>query len=502
MQYVLNDRRTYITTIEFRNTSPILNIERLRLFQEEGLVGNFTKKEFRYSFDNVSWQPWQTLTNSNLMSIGFQDQNNFFIHIKYTRTNVIAGNVNAIYLTYDSKRITPPSPLDSSIIDADYLQGENGEYYLNRENQIGPFTDLEVKNVVSLDTSTYVGTYDHRVDTSDGTTLYFRSLVSDSSSLIIAEDTSGLINFHLDIASVVTDISTSHVFYDTTLDPSIAMVNSVGGIPAGTTVAQLTGDSVTSILNDLLFPTVYPSYVAPSISFTMSPTTTLYEVSTNIATLAFTTSFSRGQILIGSTEQNKRSGVPSSYFFSGLGLVDVSSSSLTNVQSLSGFNVQKGNQTWSSAVLFLVGPQPYDSKGNIWDIPLDAGEIFSTSRTIEGAYPIFATTSSINTLTKQTLVSMSTSIAPSSSGMSLVAESGGKQKFEIPVAWPYTDLTGIQTYNTVSGQWEYQYGSAASSLTAWTVTDSIESIQGYTIPYKRYTYNGTDRSVTSIRLII
>ena len=141
MQYVLNDRRTYITTIEFRNTSPILNIERLRLFQEEGLVGNFTKKEFRYSFDNVSWQPWQTLTNSNLMSIGFQDQNNFFIHIKYTRTNVIAGNVNAIYLTYDSKRITPPSPLDSSIIDADYLQGENGEYYLNRENQIGPLAN-------------------------------------------------------------------------------------------------------------------------------------------------------------------------------------------------------------------------------------------------------------------------------------------------------------------------------------------------------------------------
>ena len=98
---------------------------------------------------------------------------------------------------------------------------------------------------------------------------------------------------------------------------------------------------------------------------------------------------------------------------------------------------------------------------------------------------------------------MTANPAPNSSGMILVAETGGnKQQFAIPVPWPYTDLTGIETYNTVSGQWEYQYGSAAASKTAWTVSDTVQNIQGYIIPYKVYTYNSVDRNSVTIRLVI
>ena len=116
MQYVFNDRRTYITTIEFRNTLPINNIECIRGFSEEGVIGNFLKREFRYSFDNVIWQPWQILTNAALTTINFQDQNNFFLHIRYTRTSVIAGNINTVYLNYDSIIIPPYYPLDTSLL--------------------------------------------------------------------------------------------------------------------------------------------------------------------------------------------------------------------------------------------------------------------------------------------------------------------------------------------------------------------------------------------------
>ena len=212
MQYVFNDRRTYITSIEFRNTVPIVNIERIRSFKEEGVTGNFTNKEFRYSFDNVIWSTWQTLTIANISAINFADQENFYLHVKYSRNKVIDGNINAFYLLYDSRKVSPPSP-DSSIIDADLLQGEDGAYYLDRTHQYGPFTDLKVYNVVEPDTSIIIGTFNSRIDDSTGTILYFRSLTSDSSGLTLSVNPSGIITLHTGIVNVGSQIE-SFIDYD------------------------------------------------------------------------------------------------------------------------------------------------------------------------------------------------------------------------------------------------------------------------------------------------
>jgi hypothetical protein len=281
------------------------------------------------------------------------------------------------------------------------------------------------------------------------------------------------------------------------------MPTAVGGIPAGTTVANLNGDTVTSILNDLLFPTVQPTLTAPSATLTTNPTTTLYEVSTNIASLEFTTNFDQGSIYNGAVYQNLRSGWPNEYNYTGSNLTDVSSNLLYNVQSFE-YNVAYGSQSWSCQVGYDEGPQPLDNKGNNAIIgPLVAGILSaSPTRSIEGSYPYYATTVNITTLTKQTLVTLATNPAPSSSGMALVAESGGnKQAFEIPNArLTLHALSGIRTYNTVSAQWEYELGSAAASLTRWTTSSTTETIQGYTTQYTKYTYNGTDRATVTIRL--
>lgn len=307
----------------------------------------------------------------------------------------------------------------------------------------------------------------------------------------------------LTIGGVCTDISTSHVFYDSALDLATTMAEDVGGISAGTTVADLYGDSMTSILDSLLFPTANPTLTPPSATFVINPTTTVYEFAAN-PEVTFTTTFSRGSISPQYDATSPyRSGLPNGYYFTGPELVDASSTSLTNVQTIDVSII--ASQSFSADVWHDAGVQPYDNKGNPYDSPLPAGIIdASPTVTFYGAYPIFATTSDIDTLTKQTLVRMSTTTyAPTSAGVTLVAETGGsKQKFEIPVAWPYTDLTGVQTYNTVSGEWEYQGGGAAASLTYWDVTDETETIQGLTIDYKRYTYNGTDRSEITIRIVI
>ena len=54
--------------------------------------------------------------------------------------------------------------------------------------------------------------------------------------------------------------------YNTQLDPTLSMPITVGGIPAGTTVNDLYGDTFIDLFNDLLFPTVQPAYTIPTIS--------------------------------------------------------------------------------------------------------------------------------------------------------------------------------------------------------------------------------------------
>ena len=327
-------------------------------------------------------------------------------------------------------------------------------------------------------------------------------------------DASGLLDVSVSGGSFTGDISTSHVFYDPALDPSLAMPNTVGGIPAGTTVYDLQGDSLRSILNDLLFPTVNPTYVAPSGSFTYN-VADLQEIGA-IINPQFTASFNRGQILVSGNFQDYRSGLPNRYVFTDASantlLIDVSSSSLSNIQTVNNYLVKIGSQSFTSTIYYDAGPQPYDNKGNPYGTPLSAGSVGPYSTSFEGVYPLFATTSNITTLTQQTLVSM---LSGNNISMTLVAETGGnKQKFEIPTAWTGAPtnkpLLGILTYNSVSGNYEYQGGlnlpstiaaDRIISITYWTIFAVTETVSGNTINYTRYEYNGTDRGSVQIRLV-
>jgi hypothetical protein len=85
---------------------------------------------------------------------------------------------------------------------------------------------------------------------------------SGSGAELYVEDNTGL--------GITTGMTgdTIYTIYNTTLDPTLAVPTAVGGIPAGTTVSQLTGKTVVELFNDLLFPTVEPTYTIPTITMT------------------------------------------------------------------------------------------------------------------------------------------------------------------------------------------------------------------------------------------
>lgn len=75
---------------------------------------------------------------------------------------------------------------------------------------------------------------------------------------------------------------TLYTTYNTLLSPTLEMPTAVGGIPSGTTVSSLIGDTFVSLFDDLLFPTVLPTYTIPTISIG-GVSNTLAEVGSTIS---------------------------------------------------------------------------------------------------------------------------------------------------------------------------------------------------------------------------
>ena len=292
------------------------------------------------------------------------------------------------------------------------------------------------------------------------------------------------------------DVSTSHVFYDTSLDSSLAMPYDVGGIIAGTTAGDLYGDNLTMILDALLFPAANPTLTSPSASLSINPTTTLYEVAAT-PTITFTTTFSQGSISPQYTSASPyRSGLPNNYDYTWTGATgpaDASSSSLTNAQPI-GVTAAVGNQSWFTTVSYDAGVQPYDNKGDPYNSPLDPSISLTNTITIEGVYPLFGTTSSISDPnTQQTLVSMLTG---NNIEFDLCTQptSSPAQSFDIPDAWTGAPtnrpLIGLEQYSITSTNWE------TILLSQWITSPVTHGAINYT----RYTWNGDPIGTRLIRL--
>ena len=483
-QFIFNDKTVGITTILFRNQSPILNIDKIVFFKETGLNGNWIKKEFKYSFDNIVWSSMRTLTQYNVSSIDFTNHPNFYMEILYTRANYNTAHINDFYLFYDSNNGTPVDP-SVGPINADTLQGEPGSFYLDRANHTGPLSDLGVYNVTD---GSGAGVYSHREDSSNGTNIYFKRIegkggvqVSDNSLGTIIIDASGISAGNTYINELSTAIG-------------------VGGIIQDSSFFYTPGKTFEETMEAMFYPTLYPTLTNPNNSFVIQSGANSLEEINDALTVVFYSSLNRGSISPAYGTNGFRSGDSSVFHYTGVDLpLSDRDDSGGNTQQIGPYTVLIGMQAgWTSAISYNEGDQPLDSIGNPYDTSLAAGTTSYKSVNFEGVYPIYATTVNIDVYTKQILYSM---LNANNIVIPMRPESGGyKQSFDIANAWiglP-TDrrVRGIETFNTFAQIWEYQGGTENTSMTYWT-----ETITNYSgVPYTRYTYNGIDRSSIQIRL--
>lgn len=263
--------------------------------------------------------------------------------------------------------------------------------------------------------------------------------------------------------------------YKSALSDNIATVNDLGGIPAGTTVAQLKNKTFSQLFDELIFPTVNPTFEPPTASLNLrstSTTPTIQEVGTTGASVpvaaSFNTIYRAGAIKIAGVKKQDRGGalrLGSSFIY------------INNTPTNKTFptEIPEGAITYKYRAVYQQGPQPLDSKGNNYETPLPAGSVDSAAVIINGVYPYFTNKDNNEAFAKLALTTYNTL-----SAVKFKAEGPNKHTFKLPVK--YT-LTKVELLNTLSGKYE-NYGTDKFTKT----TENIE-VQGKQVEYAVYTRN-------------
>lgn len=268
--------------------------------------------------------------------------------------------------------------------------------------------------------------------------------------------------------------------YETDLDPELTTVNALGGIPANTPVSKYKSKPLSKVIDDLLFPTIQPTIVAPSINLSLK-TSTVREMFTNTPVLSeFTLTWNPGSIKIGSKSQGTRAGAKTAEkVYMGTETNEVTSTPGTIIGSTSNYYYK---------VEYAEGPQPLDSKGgNATTGKLPAGSLTSSAVTVYGVYPFYATTTDAN-ITNKTVTKLPLTKEKIFT-VTLAAEaSDSKHVFKLPHT-----ITKIELKDPF-GNWVSQ------KLEEFPSTTETIDVNGHDTTYNVYTRNQGQNGTTEFRI--
>lgn len=262
--------------------------------------------------------------------------------------------------------------------------------------------------------------------------------------------------------------------YKSALTDDIATVNALGGIPAGTTVAQLKNKTFSQLFDELIFPTVNPTFEAPTAFLSLKSTSIpiVQEVGTTGASVpvgaSFNTVYDPGAIKIAGVKKQNRGGdlkANESFIY------------INNAPASKEFptEIPEGSIVYRYRAAYAQGPQPLDSKGNNYQTPLPAGIVDSAAISITGVYPYFTNKDDNKVFAKLPLT-----IFNNISVVKFKAEGPAKHAFKLPAK--YT-LTKVELLNTLSGKYE-DYG-----VDKFIKTNENIEVQGKQVEYTVYTRN-------------
>jgi hypothetical protein len=275
----------------------------------------------------------------------------------------------------------------------------------------------------------------------------------------------------------------------------------VGGIPSGSLLFQ-SGKTIHQILQEIFYPVDYPTITDISTSLTRNNVTPGFNSNslqivgtTGIVTL--TASYTSGTSLVtGNASTLRRTGPVNSYTYSGAGIptpVTQPSTVSSSAYPLPSppYTVIEGLNSWIVKIGYDIGQQPVDDSFQSYNDSdttqfTQAGTATTLTLSIEGVYPISASTGSGNVdLIQQTLVSM---VSNSNISITLPAETQSyKQRFILPEQL-HDKLDTFQLYNGTTNNYDTVPVENFADVTSFGTL----SINGNNVDYYLYQYNKPD----------
>ena len=319
------------------------------------------------------------------------------------------------------------------------------------------------------------------------------------------------LNFKFSGSAWSLEVSTTEVtpanvdkFYSS-LGDSVQVPSTVGGIKAGTTVAQLKGKKQNEIIDMLLFPEQQPTVANPSASIALKnafKANGIYEVgSAGPVQADFTTGFNRGTCTVaGQAAKNRAGALDSSKSFIYVG----GSTSNKTFPAKVTLGVMQYNYvaTYGQGDTLLTS---WGNKASVTPNPLPAGSVNSGAIYIYGTYPYYCNGASASTSAQDT--NFPGAAAPGTKlplqkwtdtlvGAKFASEAstGTRLVFEFPVT---KQVTKVEFMNTVSGKWEvFASGNYAVS------SSGNKTVQGVSVAYKKLTTQGALSGALQLRFTL
>lgn len=293
--------------------------------------------------------------------------------------------------------------------------------------------------------------------------------------------------------------------FQSALGDSVQVPSAVGGIKAGTTVAQLKGKKQNEIIDMLLFPEQQPTVANPSASISLTnafKANGIYEVgATGPVQGDFTTGFNRGTCTVaGQAAKNRAGALDSSKSFIYVG-------GSTSNKTLPA-KVTLGAMQYNYVAAYGQGDTLLTSWGNKASVspnPLTAGSVASGAVYIYGTYPYYCNGASASSSAQDT--NFPGAAAPGTKlplqkwtdtlvGAKFASEAstGTRLVFEFPAT---KQVTKVEFMNTVSGKWEvFASGNYAVS------SSGNKTVQGASVAYKKLTTQGALSGALQLRFTL
>ena len=241
--------------------------------------------------------------------------------------------------------------------------------------------------------------------------------------------------------------------YSSSLSSTVSTVEKLGGIAAGTTVAQLTGKSYNEIFDTLIFPTVNPTFTNPSASISLKSYSNIQEIGAVAPSTAnFNVSFNAGAINLAGKKQNNRAGAQDT----NASKILYSSSKIEDLPE----TVVAGAMDYYYRAAYAEGPQPKDSKGNNYQTPLAAGSVDSGKTTVTGYRAAYSGLVSTNAITEEVIKGMTKTV----SAKKTIKVSGPISEqyicFAAPAGWTVSNIKDSNNFDVTSS-----YATSTVSVT-------------------------------------